>query len=184
MRPRVKRLSHMQRVLLIFLAQTYQAEYRRPRQRDGIAWGLPGMPRVTQIDVSRSLRRLEARGLIVRVRPHGRTTHLRLREAGLRVAEQLMRQCGEYHHVPHGGTDVPRRDIGELTGVCQGTRVRTNFWGILSETIAESTGESIRSLIPRFCPHLLASFTGPPSLGNKALTQHSCHQPQTRPTWL
>jgi hypothetical protein len=91
----MKGLSSLQKIILRYVVEAYQAEGRRLRMRDGVEWGLPGMPRVVQIAASRALRRLEARGLLVRQREQGRTVRLELRPAGLALAQRLMRTSEE-----------------------------------------------------------------------------------------
>lgn len=64
--------------------QVYEAGIPwRPRGRAAV-WRL-----TTRVDVSRSLARLERRGLVMRMNAGGRTTRVRLTAAGLEAARRL-----------------------------------------------------------------------------------------------
>jgi len=100
------RLSRQQQRILTHLYRIYQEADPSERDSDGVYWGVRGGA-VKQASVSRSLRRLETRGLILRqhyatgratpVANHRRTTHVRLLPAGLAIAQQLI-------HAPDGGS--------------------------------------------------------------------------------
>ena len=98
------RLSRQQQRMLIYLYRLYQEADPSERDIDGVYWGVRGGP-TKQASVSRALRRLETRGLLLRqhhttgretpVASHRRTTHVRLLPAGLVLAQRLI-------HAPDG----------------------------------------------------------------------------------
>jgi hypothetical protein len=100
------RLSRQQQRMLIHLYRIYQEADSPERDVDGVYWGVTGGA-VKQASVSRSLRRLETRGLILRqhhaagrerlTATHRRTTHVRLLPAGLALAQRLI-------HASDGGS--------------------------------------------------------------------------------
>jgi hypothetical protein len=57
--------------------------------REGVPWVVKGS-RAEAASVSRSLRRLECRGLVVRHNPSGRTTRVRLTDEGMARANSIM----------------------------------------------------------------------------------------------
>jgi hypothetical protein len=101
-----RRLSRQQQSILLHLYHLYQQEDPRERDRYGVFWGVRGT-RVRQVSISRTLRRLEGRGLILRLRHAAasameggsgqetsqsarcRTTGVLLLPAGLAVAQRL-----------------------------------------------------------------------------------------------
>jgi hypothetical protein len=100
------RLSRQQQRILTHLYRIYQEAAPPERDIDGVYWGVTGGA-VKQASVSRSLRRLEIRGLLVRqhhatgretpAATHWRTTHVRLLPAGLALGQRLT-------HTPEGGS--------------------------------------------------------------------------------
>ena len=87
-------LSGQQVILLRLLYEWYQRQDPQTRDRVGVPWG-PGLSRVRTASVSRSLRRLEQRGLLQRLTIcHGaalrgqRTTNIILSPSGLALAQQ------------------------------------------------------------------------------------------------
>ena len=82
-------LSRQQRSILLHLCRLYQAEDPHEREHVGVFWGVRGTP-VRQASLSRSLRRLEARHLLVRLRqPPGKTWGVRVLPAGLAMADRF-----------------------------------------------------------------------------------------------
>ena len=68
-------------------------DVRRAAYEAGVPWqprptGRP-WPLVVRVDGSRALARLERRGLVLRLRPGGRTTRVRLTPAGFATVRQL-----------------------------------------------------------------------------------------------
>lgn len=86
----MQELSWQQATILRILYECYQKQAPRTRDIDGVEWG-PGLSRVRAASVSRSLRRLEERGLIERwtTGVGSRTTHVHLRPAGIALAQRL-----------------------------------------------------------------------------------------------
>jgi hypothetical protein len=102
----MRQLSRQQRSILLHLYRLYQQEDPHERDRYGVFWGVRGT-RVRQASISRTLRRLEGRGLILRLRHAAasamegdpgqetpqdtrcRTTGVLLLPAGLAVAQRL-----------------------------------------------------------------------------------------------
>jgi hypothetical protein len=89
----MRRLSRQQQHILAHLVRLYNDTAPAERETVGIPWGIVGS-RSWQASASRTLRRLEARGLLVRLRhPAGQATgartYVRLLSAGLDVAKQL-----------------------------------------------------------------------------------------------
>jgi DNA-binding MarR family transcriptional regulator len=81
------KLSRKQKALLQTLASAYLAQAGGARLYLGIPWTVDG-DRVEQAAVSRSVRRLEARGLVCRLAVgQARTTHVKLLPQGWTVLE-------------------------------------------------------------------------------------------------
>jgi hypothetical protein len=106
---RNRKLSEDQEWVLLWLVERQKEGYVS-RGNWGVPWrGEPGLSASDRASMSRTLRRLEGRGFVLRQNrtggcpitrdrregpesPHNRTTHVQITEAGLTLAERLTKE--------------------------------------------------------------------------------------------